>query len=148
MDGWRWVRLGRNHYTRSEIETRVAVACVSYTPEGDQARLIAVSGDVFEIGRKQVKPLHADLKDWKTYERDVKKAPANAVTEEELRRTAEIVLSVPYRERRKAVADELGVQPAVAKARIATGRRKGYLTEEASDAQAAGRQRRQTVRRN
>lgn len=110
---------------------RAAVASQAYRLEGDAAVYVSLPGP-FTIGARSTIPEQVNAERFKAMERDIKRAPANQVTDDELRRTAEIVRSVPYRERREAVRRELNVSLPVAKARIAAARKR--FPEEFKDA--------------
>jgi hypothetical protein len=110
---------------------RHAVAAQSYRLEGDAAVLVTLPGPI-TLGTHSSAPEQANTDEWNAMERDLKRAPRNEVTEKDLRKTAEIVRSVPYRERRQAVMHQLNVSRSVAKARIAAARKR--FPEEFEDA--------------
>ena len=101
----------------------------SYRIEGDVVHPVALSGDVFIVDREKVTARRPRPNLLVELERDARMRPrANPVTDDELRRVAAIVAQVPYRERRRAVADALGVSLSTAKSRIAEARRRGFIS--------------------
>ena len=104
---------------------RAALAACSYRLEGETAHVVGVPGDEFVIddAGKSVEP-----NGLRELERAARRRPQRrAVTDDDLRRVAEIVREAPYRRRRAAVQKELKVSYAVAKSRIAEARRRGYI---------------------
>lgn len=104
---------------------RAALAACTYRLEGETAHVVGVPGDEFVIddAGKSVEP-----NGLRELERAAKRRPQRrAITDDELRRVAEIVRVTPYRRRRAAVQKELKVSYAVAKSRIAEARRRGYI---------------------
>jgi len=112
---------------------RAAIACQSYRLEGNAARLVAMPGDTFIIG-KTLEVEHYEQQRLHELEREVranaKRARKPRITDDELQRVARLYVEAPYGQRIETIVRELKLGTAgrhAAKSRIAKARARGYI---------------------